>query len=176
MPIVLLLVLAAAGSFLLWAVSDLRKARTGVHQSWNEIESAMGERTKLVNDLVHAVSPKLTAEKAAQLTKAHERMGAVVGPRSVEAADNTLRALMGPILDSMPSSFGLDGLKASILAANGAIDAAASDYNTKVETYETSRSSSGKQLVASTLGFEKEHGFRVAATSPAVDLMMPALL
>jgi hypothetical protein len=176
MPLVLLFILAALGSFLLWAVADLRKARTGVHLAWNEIESAVGERTKLVTNLVTAVTPRLTEEKANQLNKAHERMGTVVGPRSVEAADVTLRNLMGPILETMPASFGLDGLKASILAANGAIDAAAAEYNQKVEIYETSRRSSSKQFVASSLGFAKEHGFRVATTAPVDDLMFAALI
>ncbi len=159
MPLLAILVISAVGCFIVWAFTALRNARNDVRTTWTSVETALGERAALVTRLIEAVSPRLREDVSSQLTRAHERMSAVVGPRSTEAADLTLRSLLDPVMATMPSGIGLDDLKADLARVNKVIDAAAADYNEKVDAYETVRNSSQKKMFAEMLGFEKESRF-----------------
>jgi hypothetical protein len=158
-PLVIIVLIATLSSFVAWAFSGLRRARTDVRATWNDVEAAIGARAEVVSKLVSAVTPKLTPTVADKLEKSHARMSHVVGPRGADAADRTLRAQLDPILTSLPSSMGLDGLKAQVISANQLLDDAASTYNEKVAAYETLRNSSKVKVFAETLGFEKESKF-----------------
>lgn len=159
MPLLAILVISAVGCFIVWAFTALRNARNDVRTTWTSVESALGERAVLVTRLIEAVAPRLREDVSSQLTKAHERMSAVVGPRSTEAADVTLRSLLDPVIATMPAGIGLDDLKAELTRVNKAIDAAAAEYNEKVDAYENARNSSQKKMFAEMLGFEKESRF-----------------
>ncbi len=159
MPLLAILAISAAGCFIVWAFTALRNARTEVRTTWNAVESALGERAVVVTRLVEAITPRLREDVAQQLTRAHQRMSSVVGPRSTEAADITLRSLLDPILTTMPSGIGLDDLKVELTRLNTLIDQTAAEYNQKVDAYESVRTNSAKKMFAEMLGFEKEGRF-----------------
>lgn len=159
MPLLAILVISGAGCFIVWAFTALRHARDEVRAAWTSVETALGERAALMTRLIEAVSPRLREDVSAQLTTAHQRMSSVVGPRSTEAADVTLRSLLEPVMATMPSGIGLDDLKAELNRINKVIDLAAADYNEKVDAYETVRNSSQRKMFAEMLGFEKESRF-----------------
>jgi hypothetical protein len=176
MPAVAIVFLAAVSAVTVWAFRSLRTVRSGVRGTWTELEAAVADRTALVTKLVDAVTPKLSEQASVQLTKAHERMGTVVGPRSVDSADRSLRTIIDPILETLPSELGLDTLKSQIKAANGMIDEAATRYNEQVEKYEATRQSGVFKMVASTMGFEKEYKFRVDLQPAFASALDPVLV
>lgn len=159
MPLLAILAISAAGCFIVWAFTALRNARTQVRTTWNSVDSALGERAIVVTRLVEAITPRLREDVAQQLNRAHHRMSSVVGPRSTEAADITLRSLLDPILATMPPGIGLDDLKVELTRLNALIDQVAADYNQKVDAYESVRTNPKKKMFAEMLGFEKESRF-----------------
>jgi hypothetical protein len=176
MPVFAVILLAGVSAFTIWAFNALRTVRSAVRESWTLVEVAVSDRTALISKLADTVIPNLGEPTASQLQRAHERIGTVVGPRSVDSADRTLRNVIDPILDTLPTSLGLDHLKSSIRAANGAIDEAAIAYNENVSKYEATRLNGPLKLVASVMGFEREHQFRAEAVPNFDKLIDPFLL
>jgi hypothetical protein len=129
MPLLAILLISAVGCFIVWAFTALRNARDEVRTSWNEVEEVLGQRAVVVTRLVEAVTPRLREDVSVQLTRAHQRMSSVVGPRSTEAADVALRQLLDPVVSTMPPGIGLDDMKAELTRINERIDQAAAAYN-----------------------------------------------
>jgi hypothetical protein len=159
MPIVVIILITSLACFIVWAFRALRSARNEVRTTWTTLENAIADRTPVVTRMIESLTPFVEPDVAKKLVTAHERMGHVVGPRGTDAADMTLRSILEPTLKSLPTQYGLDGLKLEITTANQKIDDASSLYNAKVELYEAERKSSGKALFAEFLGFEKESYF-----------------
>jgi hypothetical protein len=168
--VVFLLMFAMAGisGYVSWAFSSVRKARNFVRTSWNNVETANGQRAEVVTQVIARIGHHLPAEHLDNLRRAHERIATAVGPRGSDHADGQLRLALAAIWDTQQLSADFTECKAKADAANRVVDDVARVYNGHVTDYEKLRKTESRKMVCELVGFDKESYFaRATAGSPA---------
>lgn len=168
LPIILLIIVAVIGLWLLMTYNGLIALRNRVKEAWSQIDVQLKRRSSLIPNLVETVKGYTKHEKEVleNVTKARTSLMNAGTPAETAAANDTLSGTLKTLFavsenyPQLRASENFKQLQDELSDTETKIAAARQFYNTNVLDYNTTIQSFPSALIANIFGFKADEFFK----------------